>query len=430
MRIAFIASDLSDPWGGSEVLWSQAALRLQAQGHAVFASVQRWPIMPDPIRALRGAGVEVRERHQSRTSLPKRLLNRARQRKKPDQGQVQQEAWEAIKAFAPDLVCVSQGSIYCGLSWMEQCLEDGIPYVSILHWNSPECWPPDDLALRMKLAHQHALKSYFVSIANLELFKSQVAAPAGNLEVIRNPFAVPVNDPPPWPDASSGYRLACVGRLNPAAKGQDLILEVLASLRWRHRNLSVSFYGSGPSAETLQALAVQLGVASRVRFAGYCSDVRSIWSDHHALLLPSRSEGLPLVIVEAMLSQRPCIVTDIAGNAELLEDGRTGFIAAAPTRRSLDEAMERAWTWRHQWRSMGQLAAQEVRFQIPADPAAVFAERLVRLAQAGSAQDGEDPADGVSVACLRRPDRPWGLNPGAAAVGSGLPGVAAFGGGA
>lgn len=380
MRIAFISADITDSWGGSEVLWSQAALRLKAQGHAVFASVQHWPVTPEPIQKLRGAGIEVQERRLVRPSLPKRFINRAL--KQQWQHQSRRAIWKTILSFAPDLICVSQGSIYCGLNWMEQSLEDHIPFVSVVHWNSPESWPSDQDALRIKFVHQKALKSYFVSLANLELFKSQVAATADNLQIVRNPFDVPLNDPPPWPDLSSGFRLACVGRLKPAAKGQDLILEVLSAPSWRDRNLEVSFYGSGPSSETLQALAEQLGVATRVRFAGHCSDIRSIWSTHHALLLPSRSEGLPIVIVEAMLSHRTCIVTDIAGNAEFLDDGKTGFIAAAPNRRCLAETMERAWTMRHQWRSMGELAAQEIRQQVPADPAMIFAEQLLDLVQA------------------------------------------------
>ena len=56
-----------------------------------------------------------------------------------------------------------------------------------------------------------------------------------------------------------------------------------------------------------------------------------IWAEHHALVLPSRFEGMPLVVVEAMLCGRPCIVTDVGGNAELIRDGINGFLAKAPT---------------------------------------------------------------------------------------------------
>jgi glycosyltransferase involved in cell wall biosynthesis len=123
-------------------------------------------------------------------------------------------------------------------------------------------------------------------------------------------------------------------------KGQDLLLRVLARERSRTRPVSVTFYGSGHQREGLEGMAQQLGLTN-VTFAGFVRDIAAIWTDHHALVLPSRCEGLPLVLVEAMLSGRVAIVTDVGGSSEVIEDNRTGFLAAAATEDSLDEAMER-----------------------------------------------------------------------------------------
>jgi glycosyltransferase involved in cell wall biosynthesis len=116
-----------------------------------------------------------------------------------------------------------------------------------------------------------------------------------------------------------------------------------------------------------------------VRFGGFVPDVHRIWADYHALVLPSRYEGLPISLVEAMLCGRPSIVTNVSGNPELLEDNVTGFVAAAPTAALLDEAMERAWTRRAEWPAMGVAAAEQVRRRVPPDPAAVFADQLLEL---------------------------------------------------
>ena len=116
-----------------------------------------------------------------------------------------------------------------------------------------------------------------------------------------------------------------------------------------------------------------------VSFGGHTSDVEAIWREHHALILPSRIEGLPIVIVEALLCGRPCIVTDVAGNAELLEDNMTGFVAKAPTAEFVDEALERAWARRGDLEMMGREGARRVREEIPRDPAAVFATELLDL---------------------------------------------------
>ena len=119
---------------------------------------------------------------------------------------------------------------------------------------------------------------------------------------------------------------------------------------WRDRPLSVTFYGDGLQRASLERMARNLGLTS-VTFAGFVRDVSAIWSAHHGLILPSRCEGLPITLVEAMLSGRVPIVTDVGGNAEVVEDGATGYLADAPTEDALDDAMERAWNERHRWRS-------------------------------------------------------------------------------
>jgi len=116
-----------------------------------------------------------------------------------------------------------------------------------------------------------------------------------------------------------------------------------------------------------------------VTFEGFVGDIPAIWKGHHALILTSRYEGLPLAIVEAMLCHRPCIVTDVSGNAELLEDKKTGFIAKAPTVAFIDEALEQAWSQRERWPEIGAAAGRAVRNLVPPNPAKVFSEMLLGL---------------------------------------------------
>jgi len=58
-------------------------------------------------------------------------------------------------------------------------------------------------------------------------------------------------------------------------------------------------------------------------------------------------------LVEAMLCGRPAVVTDVGGNTEWIEDGRTGFVAEAPTAKSFGAALERAWLAQADWQKMG-----------------------------------------------------------------------------
>ena len=382
MRIVFISGMAGAPWGGSEVLWSQAALRLRAAGHAVLASVVRWPETPEPIQHLRTAGIVVDERQLVPASLFQTVL--AKLLRQPPQPPDIKASWRRILAFQPDLIYLSDGGVTCGLKWVSRCQAAGIPYVLMVHANAEQWWPNDESVPVWLAAYAGARQAYFVSQANLTLLEMQLAARVTNAEVVRNPFNVSWQANPAWPVADGVFKLACVGRLDAGAKGQDLLLQVLAMDKWRARPWQVTLFGTGPNATGLKRLAEFYQLGNRVKFAGHVANVEEIWCNHHALIQPSRYEGLPLTVVEAMLCGRLVIVTDVAGAPELVEDNVTGFVAAAPSVTLLDEAMERAWERRDEWQALGQAAALSIRKQIPADPAQIFVDKL--LAEAAKAK--------------------------------------------
>ncbi|MHA3772784.1 glycosyltransferase family 4 protein [Verrucomicrobiota bacterium sgz303538] len=375
MRFAFISGMSGHPWGGSEELWSRAALRLHQEGHAVWASVHGWPETPERVARMRAAGITMRERRYVPPSLPARLV--ARVLRQNLSARRQALMYQELVDFQPDLVCVSHGSIGCGLEWMEFCQANRLRYVSIAQANSESFWPPDDYAERLQVAYQGAEIAGFVSEGNRRLFELQVGARLSNTQIVHNPFGVPYDVPLPWPGDGPVWKLACVARLEPSAKGQDLLLQVLSREEWKDRPLEVTFFGKGPMEQSLKRLARELGVDGKVRFAGHVAEIQQVWTQHHALVLPSRFEGLPLALVEAMLCGRPAIVTDVAGNAELVgKNGECGFVATAPTVTAVADAMERAWESRMRWQAMGQTASHQVRAQIPRDPIGEFCRKL------------------------------------------------------
>jgi glycosyltransferase involved in cell wall biosynthesis len=377
LNILFVSTLSYISWGGSEMLWSDAALRLMQAGHAVSANVSGWRERPRQISALMAAGISVKERGFLPVTVRPELLRKA------CVSLVRRGGLRAflrrLKQAPPDLICISSGSPADDVQMINLCVRSGVPYVLVTQANAENLWPNDISAGQMIDIFQGARRAYFVSQSNLRLLETQLGVELSNAEVIRNPFNVRWEANPPYPDSGEVVRLACVGRLDPSAKGQDLLLQVLASERWRSRPVEVSFYGTGPMEAGLRRLTERLGLMERVRFCGHENDIERVWATHQALVLPSRFEGLPLAIVEAMLCGRPVIVTDVAGNAELVEDGVTGFVAEAPTVRHLQEAMERAWTRRQEWANIGMAAARAIRERIPADPAAEFARKLLAL---------------------------------------------------
>ena len=375
MRFTFVSSMCSHPWGGSEELWSRAAIHLRFLGHEVSALVPFWPQPTPQLQELSRKGVSVRMCQAPNDAIPNRLLRKLRKKLSflsPEQ------SW--MLKQRPDFVCVSNGNYGDGLNWLEFCANQNLPFATVVQANLEFLWPDDDLAARLIRVYHQTRRAFFVSHRNWRLLETQLGVELQNAEVVRNPFNVSWHADIKWPDEFDTLRLACVARLDPSAKGQDLLFEVLASERWRSRRVVVSIFGKGINENGLKRLASRLQITNMVSFCGHVKNIEQIWSTHHALVLPSRYEGLPLSLVEAMLCARPAIVTDVAGHTELVEDGKSGFVASAATVKHLRIAMDRAWERQSELREMGLFARQRVIEEFPKQPAEIFAEKLINLA--------------------------------------------------
>ncbi|MBU3665926.1 MAG: glycosyltransferase family 4 protein [Chthoniobacterales bacterium] len=376
-----------DVWGGSEELWSGAAVELHKRGHRVLCSRSKrggdWRKHPR-WEKLRAQGLEI-----GGFTVP--MLLRA----VPDAVLL---FWKPLAFFLyglgnrwlcfrlrrlrPDLVVIAQGNTYDAMYSVELPLiahQAAKPFVLVCQKNTETEWPNDDLRERYRGHFSRAEKIYFVSEHNLDVARMQLGLPLAHGEVLRNPFCVATHEPLPWPPAQDGIlRLACVARLYADEKGQDILLQVLSRPKWRERPVEVSFYGSGSHAAGLEGMAEFFGLKN-VRFRGFSDDIATVWRDHHALVLPSRAEGLPLAQVEAMICGRVPIVCPAGGAGEILEDNVTGFVASASTVDALDEAMERAWARRDEWAGIGRKASESVWRYFPRDPCAAFADKLEAL---------------------------------------------------
>jgi glycosyltransferase involved in cell wall biosynthesis len=374
MRFVFVSTMSSSPWGGSEELWSQAALRLRSEGHQVAASVAWWPQLSPKVLHLARNGIELFMVSTAWTAFPRRAWHKLRQWLGAERPRF---AW--LRAQQPDLRVLSQGGPGDGCDWLRFCRSAGIPFVIILQSNHDSWWLPGELGREMAEAYRAARKVFFVSRHNWKLAERQIGFPLPNATVAWNPYNVPADRPPPWPPADRGWKLACVARLEPAAKGQDLLFEVLAQPKWRERNVEVNLYGGGWGEQAVKALAQRLQL-SNVHFHGFVRDIAGIWARNHLLILPSRFEGLPLALLEAMWCGRPAVVTDAGGNAEVCADGLTGFVAAVPTVESLGQAMETAWERRQDWPAMGAAARARAGQIVPRDPVGDLCRQLTALA--------------------------------------------------
>ncbi|HEV2814501.1 MAG TPA: glycosyltransferase family 4 protein [Solirubrobacteraceae bacterium] len=366
-------SSCPEKWGGSEELWWQAALALRERGHRVDVLKTNVDDAHPRIRDLRAAGCSVRDLDRARTyraSAAASSLLPARHgldKKRRDL----LAAAVALAARRPHLAIVTQGQNFDGAHLGLLCDWLRIPYVMVAQKASELHWPADWARPHLGRVFAAARRCVFVSEHNKRLTEHQIGAPIERALIIRNPVLVDRDAPLPWPASGNGngdgpLRLACVARLFPAEKGQDLLLDALARDRWRARPVRVGFFGEGANRDGLAGMARTLGL-DNVSFEGQAPRIVDVWRTHHALVLPSRAEGLPLSVVEAMACGRVPVVTDVGGTAEVVEDGVSGFVAPAPTVAAVDDALERAWAARDDWPAIGRTAASRIGELVPRD---------------------------------------------------------------
>lgn len=107
-------------------------------------------------------------------------------------------------------------------------------------------------------------------------------------------------------------------------KRVDLFIEAFSRLKGR--DVVGLIVGAGSEEGGLKALAAKRGVADRVIFTGFTPDAISYINAMDVFVLPSGKEGLPRVILEAMLMGRPVVAFDVVGPSELVVDKKTGFL--------------------------------------------------------------------------------------------------------
>lgn len=141
----------------------------------------------------------------------------------------------------------------------------------------------------------------------------------------------------PQPAAGTGVKLLFVGRLAPV-KGLRVLFEAFKAARAVVPDLTLRVIGDGPDRSWVDEQAAHIG---GIEVLGYRSqaEVAQTLGQSDALVLPSFAEGVPVALMEAMVSARPVIATRVGGVAELVEDGISGMLVAPGDVQSLTKAM-------------------------------------------------------------------------------------------
>lgn len=122
--------------------------------------------------------------------------------------------------------------------------------------------------------------------------------------------------------------LGTAGRLS-AEKGQVALLELSHVLKHQGIRCKTLIAGTGPLAAQLQQKVRNLGIEQDVVFLGFMDQIKNLMESIDIFVLPSLYEGAANVVLEAMAARKPAIAFHVSSNPELIQHGRTGFLAPA-----------------------------------------------------------------------------------------------------
>jgi len=132
--------------------------------------------------------------------------------------------------------------------------------------------------------------------------------------------------------------LGYVGRLS-VEKGLTYLIDALAELKAKQTEVHLLIVGEGEQRANLQAQVESLGLRQAVKFLGERADARQIIGALDLLVLPSLTEGLPNVVLEAFAYKTPVVATAVGGVPELVKDGETGWLVPPRDPRALAQAI-------------------------------------------------------------------------------------------
>ena len=235
-----------------------------------------------------------------------------------------------VKADKPDIVltfvsneCVNTRIATLGLDTITCSAERGDPYTETFPWT-----------VLVKWAYEKSDYCFF----QLEHAREFYPKVRERSFVIPNVFiAKPENTPYTGPRKKT---IVGAGRFV-VEKGYDVLIKAFAKVHQLHPEYTMTIYGEGPFIDQYHALAKELGVDELISYPGYVKDVAASVREDGIFVLPSRYEGIPNSLIEALSVGIPCVSTDCSpgGPMFLTNGGKNGIIVPIDDVDAMTEAI-------------------------------------------------------------------------------------------
>jgi len=138
-------------------------------------------------------------------------------------------------------------------------------------------------------------------------------------------------------------KLLSIGRLEPQ-KGHDVLIEALSRVHDVPWDLTI--VGTGEQLDDLSDRVTLHHLNDRVHFVGTTTNIPTLIEQHDVVMMPSRWEGIGLVVIEGMAAGRLVIASNVGGIPELITHGKTGLLVQPDNEQALGDAIR--WAWEHQ----------------------------------------------------------------------------------
>jgi len=240
---------------------------------------------------------------------------------------------KALRQLAPDIVHANLASPWsCQYCIAAATAVGGGCVVAVYQLPVP---PISKRQWRMKRLTSRGVDRHVgVGVRTSREVETLVGLPPGSVLTIHN--GVPDDVCPPAPRPRPGPLIGAIGRLEPQ-KGFDILIRALREID----GATLVLVGDGSERGRLEELARELGVAERVAFIGWSDQVRGYLGSFDVFALPSRFEGFPLAVLEALLARAAVVAADVGSVAEAVRDGETGLLVPAEDPVALAAAMRR-----------------------------------------------------------------------------------------
>ena len=234
----------------------------------------------------------------------------------------------------------------------------GMPFVSTCH-----NWIANDLSVRVYgVVDRWVLRRFAGVVAVSEDVRQQLlrsGVSPNRIRLIFNGVAT-ASFAMTQPGTHRGVlRVGLAGRLS-SEKGVDLFLQAAARVLRVFPETQFVVVGDGPDREKLEALIQELGVSAQVQLAGRCEDMPGFYASLDILVSSSRTEGLPIALLEAMASALPLVATRVGEVPQLVQHGVTGFLVPVEDVPALSDAIETLLGDAEQRREFGQAGRQRI----------------------------------------------------------------------